>query len=208
MKGNQILYYFLISDLLTSKNYTKLFNIKQEKASFTLPELPSTETEEDNKKNNVIKVKNFICTLLNNYRMLIKTDYIEDTTYNMVSILKQLKKFMKISNFVIDGSIPSEWYVDSLLEYLKKIPSEFINNDYDLLLRQIESNVNSSIKDIDFEALSVVLGNVKYCKRGISYYEKMKTLLIDIELNEKVQNIIEKEPITVELEFRYNSKSK
>ena len=208
VKGNQILYYFLISDLLTSKNYTKLFNIKQEKASFTLPELPSTETEEDNKKNNVIKVKNFICTLLNNYRMLIKTDFIEDTTYNMVSILKQLKKFMKISNFVIDGSIPSEWYVDSLLEYLKKIPSEFINNDYDLLLRQIESNVNSSIKDIDFEALSVVLGNVKYCKRGISYYEKMKTLLIDIELNEKVQNIIEKEPITVELEFRYNSKSK
>jgi hypothetical protein len=36
----------------------------------------------------------------------------------------------------------------------------------------------------------------------------MKTLLIDIELNEKVQKIIENERISVELEFIYNNKNK
>ena len=168
--------------------------------------MTSTESDEDTRKNNVIKAKNFLCTLLNNYRTLVKTDFIEVNTYNTVSILKQLKKFMKISNFVIDGSIPSEWYVDSLLEYLKKIPADLTINDCDVLYRQIESHINASIKDIDFESLSVVLGNVKFCQRGKNYYEKMKTLLIDIELNEKVKNIIEKEPITVEVEFRYNKK--
>ena len=207
-RGYPILKYFLLSELLTNQKYTKIFSIVQEKASFTLPELPSTELEEDNRKNNVIKVKNFICTLLNNYRTLVKTDFIEGSTNNTMDILKQLKRFMKISNFVIDGSIPSDWYVDSLIEYLKKIPPDLTNNDCDVLYRQIESHINGSIKDIDFEAMSIVLGNVKFCKRGKIYYEKMKTLLVDIELNERVQTIVEKEPITVELEFKYNNKNK
>ena len=206
VKGLPYLKFYLLTDFLTNQKYTKLFNIQQEKASFTLPELASTETDEDTRRNNVIKVKNFFCTLLNNYRTLVKTDFIEVNTYNTISILKQLKKFMKISNFVIDGSIPSEWYVDSLLEYLKKIPADLTCNDCDILYRQIESHINASIKDIDFESLSIVFGNVKFCQRGKTYYEKMKTLLIDIELNEKVKTIIEKEPITVELEFRYNNK--
>lgn len=120
VKGYPLMKFILISDLLTSQKYTKIFSIEQEKASFTLPELQTTQSDEDNKKNNVIKAKNFICTLLNNYRMLIKKDFVEGTTNNTINILKQLKKYMKISNFVIDGSIPSEWYVDSLLEYLKK----------------------------------------------------------------------------------------
>jgi hypothetical protein len=208
VKGNPLMKFILLSDLLTSQKYTKIFSIEQEKASFTLPELPTTQSDEDNKKNNVIKAKNFICTLLNNYRMLIKKDFVEGTTNNTINILKQLKKYMKISNFVIDGSIPSEWYVDSLLEYLKKIPSEFTINDCDLLYRQLESALNLSIKDLDFEALSEILGKVKFCKRGTNYYQKMKTLLIDIELNEKVKNIVEKEPICVELEFQYNNKNK
>ena len=207
IKGYPILHFFLISNLLTNQKYTKLFNITQEKASFTLKELPKTE-DENNKKNNIIKVKNFLCSLLNNYRTLVKTDFIENTTYNTLSILKQLKTFMKISNFIIDGSIPSEWYVDSLLEYLKKIPTDLTNNDCDILYKQIESHLNASIKDIDFEALSIILSKVKFCKRRKNNYEKMKTLLIDIELNEKVQNIIEKEPITVEIEFNYNNKNK
>ena len=208
IKGYPILKFFLMSDILKNQKYTKLFNINQEKASFTLQELPVSDIEEENKKNDIIKVKNFICTILNNYRTLIKTDFIEGATNNTLNILLQLKKFMKISNFVIDGSIPSEWYVDSLIEYLKKIPPDLTVNDYDLLYKQIESHINASIKDLDFETLSIILGNVKFCKRGISYYEKMKTLLVDIELNEKVQNIVEKEPITVELEFRYNNKNK
>ena len=209
VKGSPLMNFYLISDLLTNQKYKNIFfNINQEKASFTLQELPSTESEEDNRKNNVIKVKNFICTLLNNYRTLVKTDFIEGSTNNTDSILKQLKKYMKISNFVIDGSIPSEWYVDSLLEYLKKIPVDLTNNDCDVLYRQIESHINASIKEIDFEALSMVLAKVKFCKRGKAYYEKMKTLLVDIELNEKVQNIVEKAPITVELEFKYNKKDK
>ena len=51
---------------------------------------------------------------LYNYRNLVKTDIDEDTTINTRKILKELKQFMKSSNFAIDGSIPSELYVYSL----------------------------------------------------------------------------------------------
>ena len=208
VKSLPILNFFLLSDLLTNEKYTKIFSMEQEKASFSLPELKITPTDEDSWKNNVIKIKNFLCALLNNYRMLVKTDFVEGTTNSTISILSHLKKYIKVSNFVTDGSIPSEWYVDSLLEYLKKIPPDLIANDCDAIYNELVSALNSSIKELDFEALSVILGKVKFCKRGKTYYEKMKTLLIDIELNEKVQKIIENEPIIVELEFKYNNKYK
>ena len=43
VRGYPLLQYILISELLTSKKYKKIFSINQEKASFTLQELPSTE---------------------------------------------------------------------------------------------------------------------------------------------------------------------
>ena len=205
IKGKQILKYILISDILTNKNYTKLFNINKENC-FALLEKKSSKTLQDNKKINAIKVKNFIYKLLNNYRTLIQTDFIEGTTKNTVNILKELKKYMKISNFIIDGSIPSQWYVDSLLEYLKKIPTDLMTNDYSNLYKEITSGLNVSIKELDFEALSLILSTVKFCKRRTIYYQNMESSLIELELNEKVQNIIDKEPISVNLEFIYNSK--
>ena len=58
--------------------------------------------------------------------------------------------------------------------YLKKIPSDLMNNDYSNLYKEIISGLNVSIKDLDFEALSVVLSNVKFCKRSANYYQKKK----------------------------------
>ena len=69
--------------------------------------------------------------------MLVKTDFVEGTTNTTTDILKELKKYMKISNFIIDGSIPSQWYVETLLDYLKKLPSDLINNDYANLFKEI-----------------------------------------------------------------------
>ena len=187
--------------------YTKIFNINEENC-FSLQETKYKNASEKVNKLNIIKIKNFIYKLLNNYRMLVKTDFVEGTTNTTTDILKELKKYMKISNFIIDGSIPSQWYVETLLDYLKKLPSDLINNDYANLFKEITSGLNASIKDLDFEALSVVLSNVKYCKRSAMYYQKMKKSLIDIELNEKVQNIIDTSRIDVDIEFKYSSKSK
>jgi hypothetical protein len=115
---------------------------------------------------------------------------------------------MKSSDFVIDGSIPSEWYVDSLLEYLKKLPEDLKNNEYELLFKDMENDLNKSIKELDFETLSICLNKIKFIHKGILFYENAKKILTDIILNNKVANIVEEDQINVEIKFRYENKRK
>ena len=198
------LHYFLLTTLLTNDRYKNLFSIEQKTANFSIKELKTTNTEEEITKNNIIKVKNFFCSLLYNYNKLVKTDFDEGTTENTEKILEELNIFMKSSNFVVDGSIPSEWYVKSLLEYLKKIPKDLTDNDCEKLYNEIENDVNNSIKGLDIEALSVIMDKLKFAKRGLTYYEESKKLLIDIKLNEETKEIIEKEFIPVDMKFFFN----
>ena len=194
-------HYFLETSVLANEKYTKLFNLEQPTPNFAIKELKNITNEEEMTKNNIIKVKNFFCSLLYNYNKLVKTDFDEGTTETTEKILKELNIFMKSSNFVVDGSIPSEWYVNSLLEYLQKIPEELTKNDCEKLYDEIEKDVNASIKELDFEALSVIIGKLRYAKRGKTYYEDLKMLLNDIKLNEDAKLIIEKEFIPVEIRF-------
>ena len=202
----KVLNFFLFNKLLINDKYKNLFKMNQDKPNFSLKELDSTEKEEDIKKNNIIKVKNLLSGLLYNYRNLVKTDFDEGTTVNTNKILIELKKFMKSSNFVIDGSIPSEWYVDSLLECLKSLPPDLRNNDYENLYNTLINEVSNAMKNLDFETLSFCLGKVKFANRGKIYYENLKKEIIEIELNEKVQAIIENTIIPVTITM--NSKEK
>ena len=172
----KILNFFLFNKLLINDKYKNLFKMNQDKPNFSLKELDSTEKEEDIKKNNIIKVKNLLSGLLYNYRNLVKTDFDEGTTVNTNKILIELKKFMKSSNFVIDGSIPSEWYVDSLLECLKSLPPDLRNNDYENLYNTLINEVSNAMKNLDFETLSFCLGKVKFANRGKIYYENLKKI--------------------------------
>ena len=200
-KENIKLHYLLVTSLLYNEKYQKLYNITQETENFCLEELKSIPDEESKIKNNIIKVKNFFCNLLGNYNKLVETDFDEGKTENTQQILNELKKLMKSSNFVADGSVPSEWYVTSLLEYLKKIPEKLTENDCDELYKEIASDINKSIKEIDFEALSVIIGKLKFTKMGKNYYNENKRLLNDIRLNEQSKLIIENEFIPINMTF-------
>ena len=207
-KGKKYLNYFLFTELLVNEKYKNLFDFKQDRPNFTLKELKPTENGNEKATNNIIKIKNFLSSLLYNYRSLVKTDFDEGTTQNTIKILRELKKFMKTSNFVIDGTIPSEWYVNSLIDGLNLLPADLQSNDFENLFKSLEIDVNNSIKEIDFETMSVCLGKVKFAQRGKIYYENAKKSIIDLELNEKVQSIIEKEPISSIISLRYTEKEK
>ena len=115
---------------------------------------------------------------------------------------------MNSSNFVIDGSIPSEWYVNALLEYLKKIPNCYIENDYDKLYTELENEINKAIKELDFEALSVCIDKMKFSQRYQNYYETARISILDYKQNEKAKEIIENEVIPVEIKFAYSKTEK
>ena len=203
VEDNQVKqHYFLITNLDSNDSYTKLLKIEP-KTNFNLKELKEIKNEEEMNKNNIIRVKNFFFNLLYNYHKLVKTDFDEGTTENTEKILTELNIFMKSSNFVMDGSIPSEWYVKSLLEYLQKLPENLTKNDNEELYNDMERDINKSIKSLDFEALSVIMGKLKFANRSLMYYQQSLTLLEDIKYNEQIRKIMTEIIIPVDIKFYY-----
>jgi hypothetical protein len=198
------LHFFLETSVLYNEKYKNLFEIEQNTPNFSLKELSSTPDEESITENNIIKVKNFFSSLLYNNNKLSRTDFEEGKTENTKTILMELKNFMKSSNFVLDESIPSEWYVISLLEYLEKIPSNLTENDCKELYNQIENDVNNSIKELDFDLLSLIIGKLKYSKRTKNFYDKSLIILKDVKLNNISKDIIENKIIPVDIVFHFD----
>ena len=198
--------YVVISDLLINPNYDYLFNVDNKKEHFYIKELKKIENEEDSKKNNIIKVKNYFSGLLYNCRKLNKLDF--SSKSNTFEILKEIKLLLKTNEFVIDNTIPYEWYVNSLLDCLTKIPKELAENDFEKLYQELEDDINKSIEIVDFYMMSDCFGKIKYTKKSIDYYNQLMKLIIDIDLNEKVNDIIENKKMPIEMEFKFSEGDK
>ena len=211
-KGRKIIKYFLISKIILNQEYSKLINFTQEKKFFNIKEINNEETDanitKENFQNKIIKTKNFLCTILYNYRALVKTDFEEDKISNTISILKELKKLMLSSNNMLIVNFPSQWYVDSLLDYLAKIPDKYKNDDFELLITDLQNEVNNSIKSMHFEDLSILIDKMKFATRGKNYYENVINLVLDMKTNKITQNIVEKENLEIEILFKMNEKKR
>jgi hypothetical protein len=69
--------YFLKMDIKYNEHFSDLMNIthKSSQPNLTIPEIKDIKTDEDFINNNLIKILNFICKLLYNYRILYKSDF-------------------------------------------------------------------------------------------------------------------------------------
>ena len=123
-----------------------------------------------------------------------------------VKILEELNILMKSSYLVIDGSIPFDWYINSIFEYLEKIPSDLTKNDCEELYKEIEKDINNSIAQLDFVKLSEILSKLDFIERGKIFYKENQKLLIDIILKEKVKEIIHNEFVPVKIKFSWNER--
>ena len=192
----------LFDDLLINPNYQYLFNIEQKKPHFNIKELTKNNNDEYIKENNIIKIKNYLCGLLYNCRKINNLDF--PTQKTTLEILNKIKIFLKSSEYIIDNTIPNEWYINSLLNCLKTLPKDLSDNDYKLLYDDLEDNIKTSIKALDFEKMSDCFGKMRNIRKDINYYSQAKAAIIDINLNQKVKNIIENKYIPIEMLYKNN----
>ena len=89
----------------------------------------------------------------------------------------------------------------------KKIPKNLTENDCEELYKEIENDLKKSIKDLDFQVLSVIIGKLKFATAYKLYYEESKSLLIDIKLNHESKSIIENVFIPVDVIFNLDEDS-
>ena len=199
--------FFLYSDLVFNDKFKNLFNIQNNKKYFNLKYLKNAESYE----NNIIKAKNFICDFLYNFHSLDSIDFNsekEEKNKNTMNLLKELKKYLNSSDLLNDETIPSQWYINSIIEYLKKLPQNLIENDYSELYNQLEEDINNSIKLIDFDKIGLFVDKIKLAKKYNLFYNKAKKIMIDIDLNKQIHHILEKEIIPVQIKFIYSDHEK
>ena len=204
----QNIQYFHSSELLFNDKYQKLFSLKQEYQYYHIKEIKEITNKELINKNNIIKAKNYICSILYNYRVLEKSDYNLDEINNTIDILNELKLFMKSSNFLIDGNFSSEWYISTLIECLQKLPEGYKKNDYELLFKELKEELTESIKEYNFEYMGYFIDKMKYSKRNKLNVKTTKNIYMDIELNKRANEIIENENININLFYKFDDKKR
>ena len=187
---------FFFSNLIKNPKYEFLFKFEQKKSYFYIDELENISNEKDSEKNNMIKAKNYISGLLYNCRDLFSSDF---SSKNTLDILNDIKIFLKTSEFVLDNSLPYEWYVKSFLNCLKHLPQNLVENDFYYFYEEIKGDLNNSIKKFDFNKITECFSKIKYIKNKTEFYQKNKNNIKDIILNEKVQALIESEIFNVEI---------
>ena len=192
---------FLLTDSINNEKIKKILDIqKYNKKYFTLKELKIIQTEEEKIKNEIIKVKNFFYALLYHYPTLSKYTFKEGKLFDMINILNELKNhsFNNTSIYMDSNYIPFNWYINSLIQYLPKLPQNLIENDYEELLNQLENEITSSIKELNLEELSIFIEYLKDIEKEKFYLENIKNIINDIDLNKKVQTLVQSELISLD----------
>ena len=193
------IHYFLLSHIDLNPRY-------KEKFYFEYKDFFSIKKDKESIEKNIrIKAKNSLCNLLYKYQDLDKFDFTEGTTDNTENILNEIYAIMKSSKLEMDDSIPLDWYTKSLLDYLKKIPKYLTKNDYEEFYNELENDINKSIKELDFEALSLIRGKIKAIQKKKISYQKYFVFLEDIQLNYQVKKIVKEYYIPVDIKFEYES---
>ena len=196
--------FFLITKLKYNSDFIKIFNIKRKKQYYFKEENKNDINEDENSKNEKIinRTKNFLCAILYYNNKLNKDEFIDNKISNTKDILIELKQKMKYLNILIEETIPSEWYMKSLFDYIQKLPKDLTNNDFEGLFNQLEENLKSSIKEYNLEELYIFKEKLKIVKKKKLTYNNIINILKDSKYNIYVRNIIKKLIVPVKIYYK------
>ena len=197
-------FYFYITKFTINKKYEKYFKLESD--SHIISSTLLGASEEEKIKTNIKKVKDCICSILENYQTLSEKRYLEENIKDTKSIFEEIQRNSYLNNYLINSTIPSRWYLSSLFQYLELLPEKYIDNDYELLFSEIEKETNDFIKFLNFEFLAEFKEKQVFSKNNLDNYEKLKKKVNYRGINKKIQKIITNDFIPVVLYFNYNEK--
>ena len=230
---NYFLYFELIftgiySDIMKINSNSKNFKITEEEELNNNPPLHQkklshsikSKTNEKNELSNLVSAKNLLSDILFSTDEKIINEIIYKIKNNSLKeILKTMKNYYISMTFAQKNinnktfkmnhkNIPIEWYINSLLLCLDKLNESYIKNDYNNLYSSLSKDINNSIKKYNFKLLSGIIEKLKYSKYCINYFKNCQKKYIELIINTKIKNFIEKEKINVIIKLSYNFKEK
>ena len=202
IQENEIQNFYLYNDYMVENKYENLFLINNKIGNFYI-NIKNLEKKNklEEKEKNVIKIKN--------YRLLNKSDFSKESTSDLIKMLNEIKLYMSLPNFILNNNIiPSVWYINSILDYLNKIPNNYIENDYQKIFTELTQNLNDSINVLDFEKLILFRNKLKFIDKMTNYYDNIKQLINNLVFNDNIKHIVEDIFIPIDMIFKYNNKGK
>jgi len=202
--------FYIYNSNAIEQKYSELFSLNNKNGIFYIKTKKGDNAHGlREEERNIIKVKNYLCSSLGDYRLLNKSDFNLDSTSDTRKLLNEIKSYMSLPNFILsNNTIPSTWYINSILDYLNKIPDDYKENDYKKLFDELNQNLNDSINKLNFEILILFRNKLKFIGKIYNYYENVKVLMDTININEKIKQIAEETYIPIDLTFKYEEDSK
>ena len=203
IEDKEIHYYFYMSEILVNEKFDDFFKLEDKT---TISSNLVGATEEEIIKNNIQKVKECICIILENYETLSEKRFPEEKIKKAKMIFKDIKKASSLNSSFINNTIPSKWYLSSLFEYLEKLPEEYIINDYELLFKEIKEETNYFMeKKLNFDFLSIFQEKLQFSKKNLYNANYIKEKINELKINEKLNKFINSYPIPITFLFCHNS---
>ena len=139
------------------------------------------QNDKSKEENDIIKCEYNLYYLLNNFIQLEKSLFDENEIKSAEKILNELH--FSLSKLEIDDEYLSKISVEYLLEYLRRFPEDSRENNFEKICNELENDLNKLIKEIDFEILSNIFGNLKCNKRFQRNDKQYLEILDEYELN-------------------------
>ena len=205
IKNENVENYYIINEYEIENSYKNLFKISNKLDWFYI-DIKSLEKKGklEDKEKNIIKLKNYLINSLYNYSILTRSSF--NSVESVRSIFTQIHLNMSSSNFILNdnGIIPSNWSISSVLDYMKKIPEEYKENDYQKFFEELNQNLEDSIVEFNFEALFLLRNRIQYLDKRQKYFLNCIDILTDIVHNGVVKDFIEKSFCPIEVKFSYD----
>ena len=195
-------YYFYIYEISINKAYEKYYKLEQNSPTISANLIGASEEEKI--RTNILKVKDCICSILENFQTLSEQKFLEEKIKDTKGIFEEIQNSMYTNNFYIDNTIPLKWYLSSLFEYFEKLPEMYVENDYKLIYTELEKDMTDFIKSLNFDFLAAFQEKLNFSNKYLDNYVFLKNKIKALILNNKIQDFIAKEIIPISLYFNYN----
>ena len=119
--------------------------------------------------------------------------------------MEEIKNYITLPNFIINNNtIPSEWYINSLLDNLPLLENTYKENDFLKLYRELYENLSKGMEELNFYFLIILKNRIKFIDKAKDYYDKIENYEKDISINENIKKMTENIFLPVEVQFRYD----
>ena len=200
--------YFLFLEEIYESKYEYLFRIDN-KASDYYIDLKALKTKNlTNQEKIIVNIKNYLVSTLGNYRIINISDFNQSQINNTLELLEEIKKHITLPNFIINNNtVPSEWYINSLLDNMPLLDQSYKEEDFLKLYNDIYQDLNHNIEILNFNFLIILRNRIKFIDKAIFYYEEIVKSEKEIIINEELKSMVENIYLPIEVQFKYNEET-